>query len=138
MSKLNKILIVAIVILSGALFGIIYWQKVGFENSYYAVYLSTGDIYFGQISNFPRFKLNDVWLLQKDANNTQSPYNLVKFNKAFWGPSDEMSINREDIIWMSELSKESPVLQAIKNPQSATPSQQNLVPVNQSTSTPNN
>ena len=39
MSKLNKILLAVVGILLVALAVIIYWQKVGFEKPYWAVYL---------------------------------------------------------------------------------------------------
>ena len=125
MHKTNKILIGAIIILVIALGVVVYWQKGGFESPYYAVYLSTGDIYFGHLSYFPKYELTDVWLLQKDSSNQQNPFSLVKFDKAFWGPEDSMKLNSNDIIWTSELKSDSPVVQAIKNPQALNQATQN-------------
>lgn len=117
MSKINKILIALVVVLLIVLAGVIYWQKGGFEKPYYAVYLSTGDIYFGQLSHSPKLTLSNVWFLQKDANNPQAGFSLAKFDKAFWGPQDEMILNEKDVVWMTELRSDSQILQAMNNPQ---------------------
>lgn len=122
MSKVNKALVGLVVILLIALAGVFYWQKGGFEEKYSAVYLNSGDIYFGKLSRFPRMTLSDVWFLQK-GSDTQQGFGLSKFEKAFWGPSDEMVINDKNVIWVTELKADSEVVKAIKNPspQTATP-----------------
>lgn len=116
MSKLNKVLLVIVIILVVVLGGLIFWQKVGFEKPYYAVYLSTGDIYFGQLNRFPKLSLSDVWFIQRNANNQQSPLSLVKFEQAFWGPSGTLDINKDDVVWMVKLKPDSQVVNFIKNP----------------------
>lgn len=116
MSKVNTILLGLVIILIVALGGTLYWQKGGFEERYSAVYLNTGDIYFGKLSRFPRMTLRDVWFLQK-GNDAQSGFGLSKFENAFWGPQDELIVNDESVIWVTELKTDSEVVQAIKNPQ---------------------
>ncbi len=63
MSKLNKILLVIVIVLLVALGGVVYWQRSGFEKSYWAVYLDTGDLYFGKLRSFSKLSLSDVWFL---------------------------------------------------------------------------
>ncbi|OGM92786.1 hypothetical protein A2372_01205 [Candidatus Wolfebacteria bacterium RIFOXYB1_FULL_54_12] len=126
MSKTNKVLVGLVIILAVALGGVLYWQKVGFEAKYSAVYLNTGDIYFGKLSRFPRTTLRDVWFLQKEGEG--QGVTLSKFENAFWGPKDRMVISEESIIWTTELTEDSEVARAIKNPQSATPAQANMAP----------
>ena len=126
MSKTNKVLVGLVIVLAVALSAVLYWQKVGFETRYSAVYLNTGDIYFGKLSWFPRTTLRDVWFLQKEGEGQGVA--LSKFENAFWGPKDRMVINKENIIWTTELTEDSEVVQAIKNPQSTAPAQTNMVP----------
>src|SRR3989344_8642132 len=62
---------------------------------YSAVYLATGDIYYGKLSWFPRPKLREVWFLQRgvDPQSGQAQFGLNRFATAFWGPVDEMYLN---------------------------------------------
>jgi len=126
MSKTNKVLVGLVVVLAVALGVVLYWQKVGFETRYSAVYLNTGDIYFGKLSRFPRTTLRDVWFLQKEGEGQGVA--LSKFENAFWGPKDKMVINEESIIWATELTEDSEVVRAIKNPQSVAPAQTGTMP----------
>ena len=122
MTKANKVLVGLVVVLVIALGGVLYWQKGGFEQKYSAVYLNTGDIYFGKLSRFPHMTLHDVWFLQKGQSAEQG-VGLSKFEKAFWGPEDEMIINDENVIWTTELKDDSEIVRAIKNPQFAAQAQ---------------
>ena len=120
MSKLNRVLVIVVLLLIVVLVGVVYWQKIGWESPYYAVYLNTGDIYFGKLNFFPKFSLSDVWFIQRNPTDQQSaeqsPLSLVKFNQAFWGPEDKMYLNKENVIWTVKLKKDSQVLSFIKNP----------------------
>jgi len=119
MSKLSKILLVVVVVLIIALAGVFYWQNFKKSDSgYWAVYLSTGDMYIGKLSYFPRFHLSDVWFFQK-TDDTKNPLSLTKFSQAFWGPGDDLYLSEKQIIWKNELSETSQVISYIKNPQAA-------------------
>jgi hypothetical protein len=142
-NKSNKILLTIIIVLAAALVAIIYWQKVGFNRSYWAVYLDTGDLYFGKLSFFPKLSLSDAYLLQRNEQNKQNPFSVSKFSNAFWGPEDKIYINKENIVWKTKLKDDSQIINFIKNPQSAISSQEpvnqppvQMIPV-QSTSTTN-
>ncbi len=117
MSKLNKILLAVVVILLVALGVVIYWQKVGFEKPYWAVYLDTGDLYFGKLNRFPKLSLTDVWFLQRNLNDQKNPLSLAKFAGAFWGPEDRVYLNEKNIVWKAKLREDSQVVQFVKNPQ---------------------
>lgn len=131
MSKLNKILILTVVVLLVALAAVLYWQKVGFEKPYYAVYLNTGDLYFGKLDYFPKLSLNDVYLLQQNSEDQQNPLSITKFENAFWGPKDKIYLNDEAIVWKVKLKKDSQLLRVIKAGQPIQPQSQ----FQQSTST---
>lgn len=123
MSKLNKILLVVVVVLIIALAGVVYWQvskKSWDNNDYWAVYLSTGDIYIGKLSYFPRLHLSDVWFFQETGDDS-NPFTVAKFSKAFWGPDDNLYLNEKQVIWKNKLSESSQVISYIKNSQTAQP-----------------
>ena len=119
MSKLNKILVGVVGILLVALGIVIYWQKVGFEKPYWAVYLDTGDLYFGKLNKFPKLSLSDVYFLQRNPNDQQNPLSLAKFSQAFWGPEDRVYLNEKNVVWKAKLREDGQVVQFIKNPQAS-------------------
>jgi len=136
MSILNKILLIVVIILVVALGAIIYWQKFGFEKPYWAVYLDTGDMYFGKLNYFPQLSFSDVWYIQRNPQDSQNPLSISKFERVFWGPEDKLYLNEKNIVWKTKLKSDSPVLNFIKNPQLLTqpqPRQESQSP--QSTST---
>lgn len=142
-NKSNKILLAIIIVLAVALVAIIYWQKVGFNRNYWAVYLDTGDLYFGKLNYFPKLSLSDAYLLQRNEQNQQNPFSISKFSNAFWGPEERIYINKDNIVWKTKLKNDSQIVNFIKNPRSAVPSQESvsqppvqMIPV-QSTSTTN-
>lgn len=112
MKKFNKILIILAAILLIAFVAVIYRQKFGFEKPYYAVYMSDGNIYFGKISNFPKFALTDVWILQGSGNSSE--LTVSKFNEAVLGPDNKMFINSDNMIWKTKLRDDSQLLARFK------------------------
>jgi len=83
------------------------------KNPYYAVYLQTGDMYFGKLSRFPKFTLSDIWFLQTNTGE-QGGFDLIKFSNAVFGPEDKMEINKENVVWISKLRDESDVVKFIQ------------------------
>jgi len=115
MSKLNKILFAFAIALIVVLGLTLYWQLIGFKQSYWAVYLNTGDLYFGQLNRFPTLSLTDVWFIQRNTQNTTNPFTLVKFEQTFWKPESKIYLSEKDIVWKARLQADSPILDAIKN-----------------------
>ncbi len=122
-NKVNKILVGVVIFLLVALVGIVVYQTF-FNASYSAVYLRTGDLYFGKITEFPNFGLKNVYLIQPTGNQ-ENPLSIQKFTNVFWGPQDYIKINRNEVVWTAKLGKESQLLQFIKNPSLLTPTAQN-------------
>ena len=118
MSKLNKILLVAVVVLL-IILAFIIWKpnlsKTLSGESYYAVYLTSGDLYFGKMVWYRPDVLMDVRLIQTDqsAGKDQPQLKLVNFSDAVWGPSGEIKLNEKNILWKTKLSDNSQVLQLI-------------------------
>jgi len=126
-NKLYTIGLIVAIILLMILVYISFINKVSpIKNPYYAVYLRTGDMYFGKLSRFPKLTLSDVWFLQRNAQDEQGGFNLAKFSDTIFGPKDKMEINREDVVWISKLRDDSQVVTFIL--QSKNPALQNVQP----------
>lgn len=135
MSKINKILLVLVIVLVLVLAGLIVWQKWGTKPAYSAVYLRTGDLYFGKLMTFPSFGLKNVYTISVNQQDQQNPLSIQKFSNVFWGPKDYLKINRSEVVWITELKDESQLVQLIKSNPNLVPQQnsnQNQQPNQQS------
>lgn len=113
MKNVNKVLVAVIIVLVLLLAGIIVWQAWLVGPSYYAVYLRTGDLYFGELSRFPSFGLKHVYMLQVNAQSGQNPISIQKFTNVFWGPEDFIKLNRDEVVWYTKLKPESQLVKLI-------------------------
>lgn len=126
MPRKNSFKVVWIAAISLAVLGIIA-SAVFFlfikNKPYKAVYLSTGDIYFGRTSVFPNIKIKDAWFLQRSDDGNLG---LQRFADAVWLPTGDININRDQVIFWTGLSKDSPIIQAIEG--KVPPQQQEAAP----------
>jgi len=76
------------------------------QSSYYAVYLNTGDLYFGQMSKMHDDVLSNVWYLQRGDKNLA----LAKFSDVAWGPAGDIRINDDNIVWTARISQNSKLM----------------------------
>jgi len=132
MTKINKFLLGLVIVLVLAIlviFGVWYWKNIE-KNSFYAVYLDTGDLYFGQLSKFPSLSLSNVWYLQRDSQNQGVA--LMDFSKAAWKPEGKIKINRDRVVWISKISQDSPIISVMLGKESM---DENGLPQSQSQST---
>lgn len=125
---MNKLLLTLVIILIGILGGVLYWTQGGSGEPYYAVYMDTGDLYFGELHKFPRTHLTDVWLLQRSEDG-QAPFRVVRFTDVFWGPEDELDLDDERIVWKTRLKSTSEVLGVIRNGGAALSAPDNRAPL---------
>lgn len=133
---LNKILLAVVIVLLVVLVVIVGWKYIAGGPSYYAVYLRTGDLYFGELSTFPSFSLSHVYMLQVNSQNQQNPVSIQKFTNVFWGPEDSISINRNEVVWYTRLASDSKLAQLVQSNPSLTPSTDTTQTPPASTSTP--
>lgn len=101
------LLAIAIVVLGLAasfLFGALY-------RPYTAVYLTTGDVYYGRLSTFPSLKLYDPWFIQRAQDGN---FSLLKFSDAFWKPIGAMNISSDKVVFTSRLQESSPIVEAME------------------------
>jgi hypothetical protein len=93
--------------------------------SYQAVFLTNGQVYFGQLTNRHKtyVTLTNVYYLQlkqplqgqEQSNVNSNDLALVKLGKELHGPTDKMEILRNNILFIEDLSSNSAVLQAIRD-----------------------
>ena len=91
------------------------------KDAYYAVFLSNGQVYFGQIVSEDSAKtdLEDIYYLQVQENiqpgsvEQQQQLSLVKLGNELHGPKDHMMINKDHILFVEELKIDSRVVEAI-------------------------
>ncbi len=92
---------------------------------YSAVYLSTGDIYFGKLDWSPAPHMEDAWFLQRGTDSKGNPtVGVYPFSQVTWGPSGDVYFNSQQIIFWTRLSATSSIAQLIANPAAATAAQQ--------------
>jgi len=105
------------------------WMVKGFsrkdESEFSAVYLTSGDIYFGKLSWFPRPTLTNVWYLQRGVSeNNQPQLGVLPLKSVFWGPVDEITLNPKNILFWTNIRPDSEMAKALANPNSVPPVQQ--------------
>lgn len=92
----------------------------GFElaggESYYAVQMENGDLYFGKLSRFPRFGLKDVYIPQSVSDPTNplgASLRVVSLSQASIWKANEIQLNRDKVLSISKIEEGSQVMQAI-------------------------
>jgi len=127
-SKVIGIVVVVAIIAVAAILG---WTKISGtavtpanlnKDSYYAVFLSNDQVYFGHLDdvNSQYVDLTDVYYLQLSqdlqqaaAADDKSKVSLVKLGSEMHGPKDNMKINRDQVLFYEELKDDSKVVQSI-------------------------
>ena len=94
---------------SSAFFG-----KVEADSVYSAVFLDNNQVYFGKVINTEDIfiTLSDVYYFGQNPGQDDDVV-LVKLGSELHGPTDEMKINNDHILYIEELSGNSRVVQAI-------------------------
>lgn len=106
--------VILIVVIIAAVF--LYKKSQEEKKSYSVVYLTTGEVYVGQLSTFPRFKLDNAYLLQtvKDvADAAKSNLQLTPLSEAVWSPKT-LLLNEKNVVFYGPLKDDSKALEAIK------------------------
>lgn len=93
------------------------------SRSYQAVFLSNDQVYFGKVSGFPwgNKKLQDVYYLRvaeglqaQDGRPLSQEIQLVRLGNEIHGPTREMIINAEHILFIEKLRDDSAVVKSIR------------------------
>lgn len=121
--KIIFILVLVFVLLVAAGIGLgMYLKGMTGESAqlspYSAVYLVTGDIYFGELHMSPWPTLKNVWFLQRSQDAQGQPqFSIAPIGSTFWAPTDLIQLNPNQIVFSTRLRAESQVAQCIANPQ---------------------
>jgi hypothetical protein len=102
---------------------LIAYTSVSSRSGLYAVFLSNGQVYFGNISTEDdrSLTLNNVYYIQtKGGQNADVPavstdVALVKLGNELHGPEDYMEINRSSVLFIEKLKQSGKVAQAINS-----------------------
>ena len=121
------VLVIVIIVL-----GYMYWQSQQSQEKaddvYQAVFLDNSQVYFGQIETITGsdIYLTDVYYLRAGASlqnegegvegetAAESELSLVKLGNEIHGPTDEMVINKEHVLYIENLKDDSQVVKSIK------------------------
>lgn len=101
----------------------------GSLSPYSAVYLATGDVYFGVLDWYPSPHIEDAWFLERGTNaGGQATVGVYPFSQVAWGPSGTVYFNTQQIVFWTRLSSTSSVAEAIANPSAVVPMSQSVTP----------
>ncbi|MDZ4221700.1 MAG: hypothetical protein U1C18_02395, partial [Patescibacteria group bacterium] len=122
-------LILMVVVLVAAGFFLIKQTSLsGYQEDWQAVFLTNGQVYFGQVKkqNQAELVLNEIYYLQvtrplqqtaegEQQANPQGELSLVKLGNELHGPTDAMVVNRDHVLFVEDLKEDSNVVTAIAN-----------------------
>jgi hypothetical protein len=120
------VVVAIVIIVFGVCVGLV-WGRGSGTSSYTAVFLTSGDVYFGKLSWFPWPHLTNVWFLQRGVDQQNQPQlALTPFKSLFWGPAGNVYLNPKQILFWAPVGADSQVAKALENPSSVSqlPAQQ--------------
>lgn len=113
MSKRN-IIIVSVLVLIVLGLGALQFKAM-FSKDYSVVYLTTGEVYVGNLVAFPSLQLKNAYILQvtKDANDqTKTNFQLNPVSDALWAPK-AMHLVRENVVFYGPLVANSKIAETL-------------------------
>ena len=97
-------------------------SKLVNTSSHQAIFLSNGQVYFGNITalNDKYLRISDLYYLRQTESpqpdkGTSSNFSLVKLGCEIHGPNDEMIVNRDQLSFWENLKKDGKVVKAIED-----------------------
>lgn len=93
------------------------------QDNYQAIFLDNEQVYFGKVETTTTefLKLNDIYYLkvntglqEGETQGYQGDLSLVKLGEELHGPTDEMRVNLQHVLFIEELKDDSKIVQAIK------------------------
>jgi len=92
-------------------------MKSFFQKPYYVVYLTTGEIYVGRLSYFPKMEMTDVYLLQSvrdPKDETKGGFQLAPLKDAIWSPKT-IYLNSSQVVFSGPVDENSEVAKTLNN-----------------------
>ena len=119
-NKITFLAVVAVVVVALLALGFVVVYKVykvrhpAGASEYSAVYLRTGEVYFGKLDWFPWPRIQNPWVLQKTQDGGVS---VVPFASVFWSPVDVIYLNPKEVTFWTYLKDGSDIVKALRNPE---------------------
>lgn len=134
------VLLFSLTLLTLAVIGMLMMFKQNDEKKYVAndkmqaVFLNGGQVYFGKVRalNDKYIGLTDIYYLRvnqqvqpREGEQAQQDISLVKLGCELHGPTDQMLINRDQVVFWENLKAEGQVAKAVEEYKKANPNGQN-------------
>lgn len=126
MKKIKRYwLLILLIVVLGILLacGYLYVKKHPRTKLKQAIFLTSGQVYFGysediddqiiRVSNVYYIKTQDLLQQNTDQNGEKKKISLVKLGNELHGPTDEIFINRDQILFIENMRSDSKISQAI-------------------------
>jgi hypothetical protein len=93
-----------------------------YQSKWQMISLTSGEVYFGEVFKEDEFylSLRNIYYLKEKGGLHQSSgvsqkedFSLIKFGREIHQPFDQMRINRQQVLYIEDLKKESKIIQAI-------------------------
>ena len=117
--KILMWVLIVVLILVCVYLGYAYGKK-GFpfgQGKWQAVQLISGDVYYGHLKTFPCCKLTEVYFLQQipaQEEEGKTSTQLVPLNNLFFRPENTMHLEKSQILWWADLTKDSRIVKTIE------------------------
>lgn len=121
---LHIVIIVILLIAFGAIFCCGRGDLTGNKKVWKAVFLTNGQVYFGKVISESKkaITMHEIYYLQvtqltpqtKEDQQQEPQLTLIKLGQELHGPTDEMRINRDHVLFVETLKPDSQVVQTIE------------------------
>ena len=111
----KKNLIIAVVLVLVVVGAGLFWKYRVAGNGYSVVYLTTGEVYVGQLSTFGGFTLKNGYILQvtKDpADATKNNFSLQPLSQALWAPKS-LHLTGKNVVFYGALLPTSKIAETL-------------------------
>lgn len=125
-AKRAWIISLSILLAAAIIAGGYYWYAKSHTqaNLRQAIFLTTGQVYFGyaknidgriiKVKNVYYIKTQDLLQQNSDTSGEKKKISLVKLGNELHGPTDEIFINRDQVLFIENMRSDSKISQAIE------------------------
>ena len=110
------IAIIVVLVVAG-----IVWKVFIKKPVFSAVYLTTGDLYFGEVVKFPKYGIKNPYFIQTNTQDPNNPVSIQRFQNVFWQPEGFMNLSSDKVIWTAHLNSEGDLADLLANNPTLTP-----------------
>ena len=121
-SKKSLIICISVIVVLVLGFGFYVYSELNISKKPWSVvYLTTGEIYVGKISSFPKLQIFDAYILQVvkkteeeiEAGEPQTSFQLTPLKDALWAPK-KLYLNSNQVVFYGPVREDSKVAEAIR------------------------